>query len=729
MYGPTESTCGATIKRLIPGHQVTIGRPNPTTRIYILNRKRRLVPPGVMGQIYLAGVQVSNGYINQQNLTDERFFPDSVCRGLGERMYGTGDIGYWNEDGELVCIGRNDRQTKLRGFRLDMDDLEVRIAKLPGVSKAAVARHEDDLVVLVEPATVCAADCRKDMASVLPVHAIPRYIIPVSQFPMTPVGKLDYKAVAQTVDIIGYAPKQFNFMSPTERRVADVWADILTVDKTQLSPDSIFTAVGGHSLLQLRLSGRLSKEFNCPVTLTAIIEAATLRDLSREIDKLREKECRNSIHPHTELLENNVSRMEAEWISKYTCGKGSSSFSVSFACRLRTNVDLDRLRVSWDSVMASHQILRSRYGDCGGKYKRLYSDCAPVAQSLQHCNVLEEINRPFDIANDHLIRVIILPDTMLVVVSHTICDLTTMQLLLNDLEHVYHGTSPAGSGPVYMASDAWQRVAPDADLNFWSSYLKGAPLSVSRRESYAGTSRVSIVPRETALALDNFMETSQFSHHQVALAAVSLTLEAKNNCVNTVIGGPFLNRWSEADMNTIGLFLEPLPFRIQFNPKVIPNADAYSFLQSVKCSSQAAISHAVPWQELLCHLDVTPELPNHPLFETMVTFHSRDDRLKLDIEGVEPLYTWSEGAKFGLMCEFTALSNGDILLRLEYDQGLYSTDEICNVEKRIMTSLDLLMKNTAYTDMINQLREVYGETVSVASENRGTLFLSPLKRA
>jgi non-ribosomal peptide synthetase component F len=239
---------------------------------------------------------------------------------------------------------------------------------------------------------------------------------------------------------------------------------------------------------------------------------------------------------------------------------------------------------------------------------------------------------------------------------------------------------------------------------------------------------VSIVPRETALALDDFIETSQFSHHQVALAAVSLTLEAKNNCVNTVIGGPFLNRWSEADMNTIGLFLEPLPFRIQFDPKAIPNADAYSFLQSVKCSSQAAISHAVPWQELLCHLDVTPELPNHPLFETMVTFHNRDDRLKLEIEGVEPLYTWSEGAKFGLMCEFTALSNGDILLRLEYDQGLYSTDEICNVEKRIMTSLDLLVKNTAYTDMINQLRAVYGETVSVASESQGALFLSPLKR-
>ena len=181
-------------------------------------------------------------------------------------------------------------------------------------------------------------------------------------------------------------------------------------------------------------------------------------------------------------------------------------------------------------------------------------------------------------------------------------------------------------------------------------------------------------------------------------------------------------------MNTIGLFLEPLPFRIQFDPKCIPDADAHAFLQSVKCSSQAAISHAVPWQDLLCHLGVTPEFPNHPLFETMVTFHTKESGLSLRIDGVEPLYTWSEGAKFGLMCEFTALSDGDIWLRLEYDQRIYSPNEIRHVENRIMTALLLLIRNMAYTEMILQIREVDRETVLVASESQGSLFLSPLKR-
>ncbi|KAL4783354.1 hypothetical protein BJX76DRAFT_368477 [Aspergillus varians] len=660
MYGPTETTW----------HKVTIGRPNPTTRIYILDRNGHLAAPGVMGQIYLAGVQVSNGYIGQPDLTKERFFPDAVCRGLGERMYGTGDIGYWNQDGELVCLGRNDRQTKLRGFRLDLDDVE------------ALARYEDDLVALIQPATACAAQCRKQMTTVLPTHAVPRYIIPVAKFPMTPT--VDIRAVA----------RPSNVMSTTERR------------ETEITPNTNFIAIGGHSLLQLRLASRLSKVFNCSVPLTTIIEAATLRDLSCTIDKLRQRECREYVHASNEGHEHDVSRMEAEWISKYNCSDSTTSFNVSFACRLDSAADLHQLGESWNAVIASHKILRSRYTACGEHFKRIYSDCPPVVQFVDDCDVSHEINRPFDISNEDLIRIVISPTALLVTVSHIICDLTTMQGLLNDVERVYHGGTPRDSSPLYIAADAWQRLAPDEDLAFWTTYLANSPVPSTKRAGYEGTSQLSIVPHETALAMDDFIKASPFSHHQLALAAVALALNAQNESIDTLIGGPFLNRWSENDMNTIGLFLEPLPFRVHFDPKTVADADTHAFLRAVQCSSQAAISHAVPWQDLLCHLDIMPEFPNHPLFETMVTFHSRSEGLKLGVEGVEPLYTWSEGAKFGLMCEFTELHGGGISLRLEYDDVLYTGEEIRRVEKRITAALALLVRNSPYAEMICQLRGV-----------------------
>lgn len=199
MYGPTEGTCGATITRLLPEQPVTIGRPNPTSRVYILSQSGRLMPRGAVGEIYTAGVQVSLGYLNLPQETTERFLPDSVCPNLGEKMYKTGDRGYWDEDGNVVCLGRNDRQIKLRGFRLDLDDLEARIANaLPGVKAVALAKAQDraGLVAMVQPADLDPAALQAAVRARLPRQAVPSAMACVDSFPMTRAGKVDLKMVA-----------------------------------------------------------------------------------------------------------------------------------------------------------------------------------------------------------------------------------------------------------------------------------------------------------------------------------------------------------------------------------------------------------------------------------------------------------------------------------------------------------------------------------------------------
>jgi hypothetical protein len=157
-------------------------------------------------------------------------------------------------------------------------------------------------------------------------------------------------------------------------------------------------------------------------------------------------------------------------------------------------------------------------------------------------------------------------------------------------------------------------------------------------------------------------------------------------------------------MKTIGLFLEPLPIRIQFGAN--QSSDAHAFLQCVLSSSRAALSHAVPWQDLLCHLGVTPAYPNHPLFETVVTFHERQNALTFGLDHATTLLTWSNGAKFGLMCEFTELPNGRILLRLEYDDTVWEEVDIRRIEQSIATSLELLAQNSSYADIIDTLRRM-----------------------
>ncbi|KAL2842714.1 hypothetical protein BJY01DRAFT_248979 [Aspergillus pseudoustus] len=726
MYGPTEATCGATIKRLMPGEKVTIGRANPTSRIYILDRHRRLAPPGIIGQIYLAGVQVSSGYLSQPQLTAQRFFADCICRGLAEQMYATGDMGYWTEDGQLVCLGRNDRQVKLRGFRLDLDDLEARIATLPGITGAAVTRHEDGLIAMVQPGNISRADCERRMASILPAHAVPRYVLPVDRFPITGAGKMDYKAIVRSIQQ-RYIDDPAPVMSMTEQQVAHIWSDILEVKLSKITANANFVALGGNSLLQLRLASRLSKAFALSVPLTIIIAAHTLRDLSAKIDELRICQAQQATHSPTPTPEDRISRMETEWSAKYACGSNTAAFNVSFVCQLSSSVDRQRLTDSWNAVMRRHPLLGSQYRPSGTRFHRTYSTEGPKAKNHAECDVVAEINRPFLISEEEPIRVMITPNTMIVTASHIICDLTTMQTLLGEVRDIYQGGTIPPSLPMYMAADAWNRVASATDLAFWTEYLQDAPRPTNTRASYTGSSRVVMLPDGQALAIDKFCQTSPFSHHQLALAAVALALECHAGSVDIVLGGPFLNRWSESDMKTVGLFLEPIPIRIRFDADNVSNADADAdaFLRSVRCSSQIALAHAVPWQQLICHLGIMPEFPNHPLFEIMVTFHDHEHALRFDLDGAEELYTWPQGAKFGLMCEFTQLQDGRVLLRLEYDDMLWHEEEISRVEGALIRALEMLVRNVPYREMVTTLRTLQPDTTL----ERDDLFLLPLRHA
>ncbi|EUC28066.1 hypothetical protein COCCADRAFT_41349 [Bipolaris zeicola 26-R-13] len=199
MYGPTEGTGGATITRLRPTQPVTIGHPNPTSRLYILGRNGCLLPPGAVGEIYIAGVQIALGYASMPDHTAACFVPDTICPGLGETMYQTGDYGYWDHNGHIVCLGRRDRQLKLRGFRLDLDDLETRILKaLPHVKAVALTRSQkgDSLVAVIQPATLSQDEVRNAMLQILPKPAVPSAIACVDAFPLTRVGKVDSQAIA-----------------------------------------------------------------------------------------------------------------------------------------------------------------------------------------------------------------------------------------------------------------------------------------------------------------------------------------------------------------------------------------------------------------------------------------------------------------------------------------------------------------------------------------------------
>ncbi|KJZ70091.1 hypothetical protein HIM_10518 [Hirsutella minnesotensis 3608] len=290
LYGPTESSCGSTCKRLVCGENVTIGCPVQSTRIYILDQHQCPLPPGAIGELYTAGVQVSPGYVKRPEETARNFVKDTICPETNQKMYRTQDRGYWNQSGEICLLGRSDRQIKLRGFRLDLNDLEIRMVKCSSATSVALAVKRDILVAMLQPETTDVASFEAAIKEHLPPQALPRIIKAVQKFPLGNVGKIDYKAVAAAFSLEGpEAPSTDTSLSPSIARehvkdtIASLWRTVLNLDDSQaLDDDSSFLELGGCSLRQITLSHRLSSALHTRITLADVIQNITFGDQVRK---------------------------------------------------------------------------------------------------------------------------------------------------------------------------------------------------------------------------------------------------------------------------------------------------------------------------------------------------------------------------------------------------------------------------------------------------------------
>ena len=297
MYGPTEAAVDATHWACDATQQqgrVPIGRPIANTRIYILDGQGQPVPVGVSGEIHIAGDGVARGYLNQPELTAERFVRDPFSEEVDARMYRTGDLGRWRADGAIEYLGRNDFQVKIRGLRIELGEIEAKLAEQPQVREAVVLAREDGagdrrLVAYVTARAdgtsagdaVQALDVdvlREQLKAVLPGYMVPSAFVVLKEMPLTPNGKVDRKALPapdpSALQTRAYEAPQ----TPTEEALASIWQELLGVERVGRNDN--FFDLGGHSLLLVQLAARLKDQFDMDMELIHIFNAATLRDLA-----------------------------------------------------------------------------------------------------------------------------------------------------------------------------------------------------------------------------------------------------------------------------------------------------------------------------------------------------------------------------------------------------------------------------------------------------------------
>ncbi|HET7463472.1 MAG TPA: amino acid adenylation domain-containing protein [Longimicrobium sp.] len=285
-YGPTETTVVATSGRVEGSRPPGIGGPIANTRVYVLDARGEPVPVGVAGELYIGGAQVARGYLGRAELTAERFVADPYGGEPGARLYRTGDVARWRRDGTLEFVGRADHQVKVRGFRIEPGEVEARLAEHEGVREAVVVAREDApgetrLVAYWVGEAVEVEALRAHLGERLPGYMVPAAFVRLEQWPLTPNGKLDRRALPAP-EGGAYAARAYEAPEgEIEEALAGIWAELLGVERVGRNDD--FFELGGHSLLAVRVIARVRQAMEVELALAAVFEKPVLSVLADHV--------------------------------------------------------------------------------------------------------------------------------------------------------------------------------------------------------------------------------------------------------------------------------------------------------------------------------------------------------------------------------------------------------------------------------------------------------------
>jgi amino acid adenylation domain-containing protein len=310
LYGPTETTIWSAVQRVLPGQgPVPIGHPIDHTTIYVLDANAEPVPQGVVGELYIGGAGVANGYFQRPELTEQRFLKDPFAAG---RMYRTGDAGRLRSDGAIEYLGRLDQQVKIRGHRIEPGEIEQALRENASVRDAVVIAREDRsgdvklVAYYLTNAPVAVEELRQLLERRLPEHMVPAALVLLEVFPLTPNGKLDRKALPKPAEEPQALVPKIAPRDELERQLAAVWQDVLGTPAPGVR-DSFFRN-GGDSLLAVRLFARIEQRLKIALPLALLAEEPTIEHLAASIHEQREQPAAASAVRYLVALQTHGSR-------------------------------------------------------------------------------------------------------------------------------------------------------------------------------------------------------------------------------------------------------------------------------------------------------------------------------------------------------------------------------------------------------------------------------------
>jgi amino acid adenylation domain-containing protein len=656
-YGPTEATIWTTVFRYQTPHQAgnVIGRPIANTRIYLLNTRQQPQPLGIAGELCIAGLGLARGYLNQAELTSEKFLEVELF-GQHERIYRTGDLARWLPDGNLEYLGRIDSQIKLRGFRIELGEIEALLNQHPAVNEAVVILYEADdnkrlLAYFTETGQggeMLTTAVRSWLKARLPDYMIPAQFIVLDKLPVTTNGKINRKALpAPELNLLDVyeAPR-----NPIEQQLADIWSVLFKRDPIGIRDN--FFSLGGNSILSMQMVVN-AQQAGLQFTPRDLFEQQTIAELASVLSETQVRELGPT--PRTDNANIPLSFGQHRLWLKQIAHPNHSTFNISDCFRLTGKLNKTALQQSFAEIIRRHEILHTVFPVQNGMPVQSIIATAPVTISLKELQGLPEnaqlnavrqwamtkIACHFDLVNGPLLSINLMQlaeesHILLLCFHHIIMDFMSIGILLNELTSIYTAIvsskpSPLSDLPIQFADYAlWQQrvltpEALDTKLNYWRTWLaKGEPpvlpLPTDRNRLKAGSLEADIafyqLSPELLTELKRLSQRTGVTLYSVFLSALSVLLHSYSACEDMVVSSPVANRNHSSLEPLIGLMGSLLLLRIDLSGK--PRIT--ELLTEVQQVVLAAIANQDPPFEEVVKILQPERKRDTPLFRVLINF-------------------------------------------------------------------------------------------------------------
>ncbi|MEM6451444.1 MAG: amino acid adenylation domain-containing protein [Cyanobacteria bacterium P01_D01_bin.105] len=743
LYGPTETTIWSSAlhidKAILENGFIPIGGPIDNTTFHILDQKQQPVPVGVPGELHIGGVGLSTGYLNRAELTKEKFVVQSTAQSIttqsntaqSNTLYKTGDLVRRHANGTLEYLGRLDHQIKLRGFRIELGEIETALNDHPDVDQSLVALHiaenkEPQLVAYCKvwpnntlgvELTDHSSALRQYLSEQLPSYMLPTTCVLLADFPLTPNGKIDRKALP--------APKLGQLQSQrhrtqqnkapqtqTEQLLANIWADVLNL--SEVSKADNFFELGGHSLLATRVMSRLQIVFGTTVPLRSLFENPTISAFAKIIDETVQDKSFELIQAIDRNQPLPLSyAQKRQWVLAQL-EPDNPFYNIPAALQLTGDFSLSRLGKSVAILCDRHETLRTTFhsidGEASLKIQPVvtpqvsFLDAAEEGLSEKQIQnkLIEEARKPFDLTAAPLMRITVIRTAIrneeaetkeynhliLLVLHHIIADAESVSVLMKEVVSVYNQLTKQqnielSSLPTqYVDYAAWQQsLDTSKQLSYWQAQLSDVPPLLSLPTDYprpatqsfdGGSYRFTLTTEQTN-ALKQLSRQHNVTLFMTLMAAFQSLLYRYSDTADVLVGTPVSHRPHASLEGVLGMFVNTLVLRGKFSEKTT----FIEFLTQVRDTALAAYANQdVPFEQLIDALEVPRSWSHSPLFQVMFVWQAAKPTATSTVDGLTwaPLPLDSHTTKVDLtlsMAEETIEGEACLSGKFEYRRDLF----------------------------------------------------------